>query len=40
MIVGLVLGLVNALSRQPSKGLILAYAAAEGVFVGGLSMVH
>jgi uncharacterized YccA/Bax inhibitor family protein len=39
MIVGLVLGLVNAFKKEPSKGLILAYAAAEGLFVGGLSMV-
>lgn len=39
MIAGLVLGLVNSFKRQPSKGLILAYSAAEGVFVGALSMV-
>ncbi|UNK45038.1 Bax inhibitor-1/YccA family protein [Arthrobacter sulfonylureivorans] len=39
MIVGLVLGLVNAFKKEPSKGLILAYAGAEGLFVGGLSMV-
>ncbi|NKX53244.1 Bax inhibitor-1/YccA family protein [Arthrobacter mobilis] len=39
MIVGLILGLVNSFKRQPSKGLILAYAGAEGVFVGALSMV-
>lgn len=39
MLVGLVLGLVNAFKREPSKGLILAYAAAEGLFVGGLSAV-
>ena len=38
MIAGLVLGLVNAFKKEPSKGLILAYAAAEGLFVGGLSM--
>ncbi|MFD1212358.1 Bax inhibitor-1/YccA family protein [Arthrobacter sp. GCM10027362] len=39
MVVGLVLGLVNSFKREPSKGLILAYSAAEGVFVGALSMV-
>ncbi|QTG79375.1 Bax inhibitor-1/YccA family protein [Arthrobacter crystallopoietes] len=39
MLVGLVLGLVNAFKKEPSKALILAYAGAEGVFVGGLSMV-
>jgi uncharacterized YccA/Bax inhibitor family protein len=39
LIVGLVLGLVNSFKREPSKGLILAYSAAEGVFVGALSMV-
>ena len=39
MLVGLVLGLVNAFKREPSKGLILAYAAAEGLFAGGLSAV-
>ncbi|PFG32453.1 Bax inhibitor-1/YccA family protein [Sanguibacter antarcticus] len=36
-IVGLVLGLVNAFKREPSPVLIVAYAIAEGVFVGGLS---
>ncbi|GLB65652.1 Bax inhibitor-1/YccA family protein [Arthrobacter mangrovi] len=39
MLVGLVLGLVNAFKREPSKGLILGYAAAEGLFVGGISAV-
>ncbi|MGF9660243.1 Bax inhibitor-1/YccA family protein [Arthrobacter crystallopoietes] len=39
MLVGLVLGLVNAFKKEPSKGLILTYAAAEGLFVGGLSAV-
>lgn len=38
-IAGLVLGLVNTFKRQPSPALILAYAAAEGVFVGGISMM-
>ncbi|MDD9205548.1 Bax inhibitor-1/YccA family protein, partial [Georgenia sp. 10Sc9-8] len=38
-IVGLVLGLVNAFKREPSPGLILAYAAAEGLFLGGISSI-
>jgi uncharacterized YccA/Bax inhibitor family protein len=37
MIVGLVLGLVNAFKRTPSPTLIVAYAIAEGVFLGGIS---
>lgn len=37
MIVGLVLGLVNAFKREPSAPLIIAYAAAQGLFVGGIS---
>ena len=36
-IAGLVLGLVNTFKKMPSRGLILAYAAVEGVFVGGIS---
>jgi uncharacterized YccA/Bax inhibitor family protein len=36
-LVGLVLGLVNSFKREPSAPLILAYAAVEGVFVGGIS---
>jgi uncharacterized YccA/Bax inhibitor family protein len=36
-IVGLVLGLVNSFKRNPSAPLILAYAAAEGLFLGGIS---
>ncbi|MEP7763007.1 Bax inhibitor-1/YccA family protein [Sanguibacter sp. 25GB23B1] len=36
-IVGLVLGLVNAFKREPSPALIVAYAVAQGVFLGGLS---
>lgn len=36
-IVGLVLGLVNAFKREPSPALIVAYAVAEGVFLGGIS---
>jgi uncharacterized YccA/Bax inhibitor family protein len=36
-IVGFVLALVNIFKKEPSAPLILAYAAAEGVFVGGIS---
>lgn len=39
MIVGLVLGLVNAFKKEPSPPLILAYAAAQGVFLGGISFL-
>ncbi|WP_313814325.1 Bax inhibitor-1/YccA family protein [Glutamicibacter sp.] len=37
-LVGFVLGLVNAFKKVPSPPLILLYAAAEGLFLGGLSM--
>ncbi|MCA0378703.1 MAG: Bax inhibitor-1/YccA family protein [Actinobacteria bacterium] len=37
-IVGLVLGLVNAFKKQPSVPLIVGYAAAQGMFLGGFSM--
>ena len=37
LVVGLVLGLVNAFKREPSPGLIVGYAAAEGLFLGGIS---
>lgn len=37
MIGGLVLGLVNAFKKEPSPALIMAYAAFQGVFLGGLS---
>lgn len=39
LVVGLVLGLVNAFKREPSPALIAVYAAAEGLFLGGISMV-
>lgn len=39
LIVGLVLGLVNAFKRNPSPVLILAYAGFEGLFIGGISGV-
>ncbi len=38
MVVGLVLGLVNAFKRTPSPALIVAYSVAEGVFLGGISL--
>jgi uncharacterized YccA/Bax inhibitor family protein len=38
MVVGLVLGLVNAFKREPSPALIVAYTVAEGVFLGGISL--
>ena len=38
-IAGLVLALVNIFRKKPSRGLILAYAAAEGLFIGGISMI-
>lgn len=34
---GLVLGIVNSFKKNPSPALILAYAAFEGMFVGGFS---
>lgn len=37
-VVGLVLGLVNAFKREPSPALILAYAVAQGMFLGGISL--
>ena len=37
-IVGFVLALVNIFKKEPSPGLILAYTAAQGLFVGGISM--
>jgi uncharacterized YccA/Bax inhibitor family protein len=36
-IAGFVLALVNIFKKKPSRGLVLAYAAVEGVFVGGIS---
>ena len=36
-IAGLVLGLVNAFKREPSPVLIMLYALAEGLFLGGIS---
>lgn len=39
LIGGLVLGLVNSFKKVPSPGLILAYAAFEGLFVGAISRI-
>src|SRR5690625_1210316 len=39
LLVGFVLGLVNAFKKVPSPGLILGYAIAEGVFLGAISKV-
>lgn len=36
-IAGLVLGLVNAFKKEPSPALIVAYAACQGLFLGGIS---
>lgn len=38
-VIALVLGLVNAFKKEPSPGLILAYAAAEGAMIGGFSSI-
>jgi uncharacterized YccA/Bax inhibitor family protein len=37
MIVGFVLAMVNSFTKTPKPALIIAYAAVEGVFVGGIS---
>ena len=37
--VGIVLALVNTFKRKPSGVLVAAYAAAEGMFLGGLSAI-
>jgi uncharacterized YccA/Bax inhibitor family protein len=39
LIGGLILGLVNAFKKEPSPPLILAYAALQGLFVGGISSI-
>ena len=39
-IVAFVLALVNIFKKEPSAPLILAYAAAEGVFIGGISAFY
>jgi uncharacterized YccA/Bax inhibitor family protein len=40
MIVGLVLGLVNAFKKNPSPVLITLYTVAQGVFLGGISRYY
>jgi uncharacterized YccA/Bax inhibitor family protein len=40
MILGLVLGLVNAFKKVVSPPLILAYSAVQGVFLGGISYAY
>ncbi|HEU4850107.1 MAG TPA: Bax inhibitor-1/YccA family protein [Terrimesophilobacter sp.] len=37
MLVGFVLAMVNIFKKKPSPALVLAYAAVEGVFVGGVT---
>jgi uncharacterized YccA/Bax inhibitor family protein len=39
-IVGFVLALVNIFKKEPSPALILAYSAAQGVFLGGISLIY
>lgn len=39
-IVGLVLGLVNSFKKEPSVPLIIGYAAAQGMFLGAISMTY
>lgn len=39
-IVGFVLALVNIFKKEPSPALILAYAGAQGLFVGGISAFY
>lgn len=39
LIVGFVLAMVNIFKKEPSPGLILLYAAAQGLFVGAISQV-
>jgi uncharacterized YccA/Bax inhibitor family protein len=38
-IAGFVLAMVNTFKREPSVPLIVLYAAAEGLFVGGISQI-
>ena len=38
-LIGFVLALVNIFKKEPSPALILAYAAAQGVFLGGISLM-
>ncbi|MEL5992280.1 Bax inhibitor-1/YccA family protein [Microbacterium phosphatis] len=36
---GFVLGLVNAFKKLPGAGLVLAYSAAQGLFIGAFSLI-
>ncbi|WGW10737.1 Bax inhibitor-1/YccA family protein [Saxibacter everestensis] len=38
LLIGVVLGFVNIFKREPSPALIIAYAAFQGMFLGGFSM--
>ena len=40
MVVALVLGFVNALKREVSPALVMLYAAAEGLLLGGISNMY
>jgi uncharacterized YccA/Bax inhibitor family protein len=39
-IAGFVLALVNIFKKKPSAGLVLAYSAMQGLFVGGISSIY
>lgn len=39
-LIGFVLALVNIFKKAPSRALVLAYAAVEGVFVGAISSYY
>jgi len=39
-IVGFVFALINIFKREPSPAMILIYAAAQGVFLGGISLFY
>jgi uncharacterized YccA/Bax inhibitor family protein len=39
-LVGFVLALVNIFKKEPSAPLVLAYSAAQGVFIGGISAYY
>lgn len=39
-IIGFVLALINIFKKEPSPALVLAYSAAQGVFVGGISSFY
>jgi len=39
-LVGFVLALINIFKKEPSPALVLAYSAAQGVFVGGISAFY